>query len=261
MPDHICPNCNNHFSGNYCNHCGQKLAHRITLGHIGHELAHAFTHTDKGFFHLMIELFRKPGQVAREYIIENKRKRYGTPFQYILIIGAVATFVVVNTHFMESTMEAVGMTPGANNDSKKQIMQKVNEFQSKYYNFMILLQLPFLSLAGLWVYKKYKLNYAEQLTLHTFITAQTTLISMILMLLLFVLDRSNVNIMRSFALLVSLASIVYHIGVYMQFFREKSFLGFLKATGAYLLGILIFFISVTVISLLVGYVYVALTKS
>ncbi|MBX3257572.1 MAG: DUF3667 domain-containing protein [Chitinophagaceae bacterium] len=258
MPTHICANCNNEFSGNFCNNCGQKLAHRITMGYIGHEISHAFTHTDKGFFHLMAGLFRKPGKVIREYIIENKRKRYGTPFQYILIIGALATFIMVNTHFMESSMQVVGM--GEGNAGQMQMMQKVSEFQGRYYNLIMLLQLPFFALATFWLYGKHKLNYAEHLTLHTFITAQTTLISIVLILLLFILDRSNINLMRSFTAFVAIIAIVYQISVCMQFFRQKNIAGFFRAMGAYLLGLFLFFMVIGVLAFAGGIIYAIITR-
>ncbi|HRD56577.1 MAG TPA: hypothetical protein PK504_00945 [Ferruginibacter sp.] len=72
MKNHICQNCNNEFNGEFCNQCGQKIVHRITMPHLWHDLIHAFTHADKGFFHLLIALFKKPGAVAREYILEGK---------------------------------------------------------------------------------------------------------------------------------------------------------------------------------------------
>jgi hypothetical protein len=86
MDNHTCCNCNNEFTGEYCNQCGQKLTHRITMAHLAHDILHAFTHADKGFLYLMVQLFKNPGKVAREYIVEGKRKRYFMPFQYILII-------------------------------------------------------------------------------------------------------------------------------------------------------------------------------
>lgn len=260
MTSHLCPNCNNEFTGKYCNNCGQKLAHRITMGHLSHDLVHAFTHTDKGFFHLMIGLFKKPGQVAREYIIEEKRKRYGSPFQYLLIIGAIATIVVVNTNFMQASMHAMGLDSTQQNNRQVEIMEKVSAFQSKYFNLMILLQLPFLSLSTFILYKKSKLNYAEHLTLHTFILAQTTLISMILMLFLFILDKSNINILMSFNILLTVASLFYHTTVYMQFFKQLNFKGALRAIWAYIFGLIIFFVSVLILSMIIGVIWGLLIK-
>lgn len=71
-----CPNCNNVFTGAFCNGSGQKITHRITMNHMLHDAMHVFTHTDKGFFHMFLQLFYKPGIVAHEYILGGKRKRY-----------------------------------------------------------------------------------------------------------------------------------------------------------------------------------------
>lgn len=203
MNNHTCQNCDHQFTGEYCNKCGQKIVHRITLGHIAHDLVHAFTHADKGFFYMMKELFKNPGKVAREYILEGKRKRYFTPFQYILLIGAVATIVVVNSHYMENAVRAMNMSGDAVSTKQAILMQKLTYLQGKYYNILILIQLPFLSLSTFWLYRKYKYNYAEHLTLHTFITAQTTLIGMVLMIGLFFTGHSNMNMIRMFTMTCS----------------------------------------------------------
>ena len=112
------------------------------MSHIGHELAHAFTHADKGFLHLLVEMFKRPGIVAREYILEGKRKRYFTPFQYILVIGTVATFVAVNTHFIENA--AIAMRgKEVYTAQQARMMGKIAEMQGKYFNLLVLFQLPF----------------------------------------------------------------------------------------------------------------------
>ena len=89
MSTHICPNCSNEFTGQFCNRCGQRQAHKITMAYIWHDLMHAFTHTDKGFFYMMGQLFVRPGKVAYEYIVQAKRKSYFPPFQYLFILLAV----------------------------------------------------------------------------------------------------------------------------------------------------------------------------
>ena len=252
MNNHTCQNCNHPFIGEYCNQCGQKVIHRITIGHIAHDLVHAFTHADKGFFYMMLQLFKNPGKVAREYILEGKRKRYFTPFQYVLLIGALAAIVMVNSHYMENAMRS--LTSADVSTKQAAIMQQITYLQGKYYNFFILIQLPFLSLSTFWLYKKYKYNYAEHLTLHTFITAQTTLIGMVLMIGFFFIGHSSMSMVRTFTVLTGTIAAVYHIIMYMQFFRQKTFAGFLKALLAYILGIVIFFIAMILVGLIIRFV-------
>ncbi|GEM_PF-4297466 len=74
---------------NYCPQCGQKTdIHRLTFTHILHEFFHAFTHADKGIFHLLKGLATQPGTVAREYV-EGKRKKYFNPFTFFPDNGRV----------------------------------------------------------------------------------------------------------------------------------------------------------------------------
>ena len=258
MNSHTCQNCNHQFTGEYCNQCGQKVIHRITIGHIAHDLVHAFTHADKGFFYMMLQLFKNPGKVAREYILEGKRKRYFTPFQYILLIGAVAAIVVVNSHYMETAMRS--LTSADVSTKQAAMMQQISYLQGKYYNAFILIQLPFLSLSTFWLYKKYRYNYAEHLTLHTFITAQTTLIGMVLMIGFFFIGHSSMSMVRIFTVISGIIAAVYHIIMYMQFFGQKTFAGFLKALLAYILGIVISFVAMIIVGFIIGLVMLMKSK-
>ena len=242
-----CTNCGNEFNGRFCNKCGQKVTHRITLAHLGHDLLHAFTHADKGIFFLFVQLFKKPGTVAREYIIEGKRKKYFLPFQYMLIIGTIAAFVAVNSHFIEYTTVALG---NAQIYSERQLafMQKINAWQSRYYNIMILAQLPFYAFATFLVFRRHKLNYAEHLTLQTFLTAQTAVMAMLVMLFVGIIGKSGVGLLGFLAL----ASAGFQVYAYMQFFQQWTFKGFLRAVLVNLLGILMFVSFVSIIMLIYG---------
>ena len=249
MTTHICNNCSNHFSEDYCNKCGQKEAHKITMAHIGHEVLHSFTHADRGFLHLLLQLFIRPGVVAREYIVEGKRKRYFLPFQYILIIGTVAAFVAINSHYFET---AISVFNDAESENKARLIHKTTLFVSKYYNFVILFQLPFFSLGTYIIFRKYHFNYAEHLTLQTFITAQTTIIVMIVMLTIFLTKSPGVSALP----IMSLFSFAFHIFANTQFFREQNFKGILKALLSNILGIIFF----AIFMLLVLFVFAFITK-
>ena len=56
-----CTNCGNTFTGKFCNRCGQKEAHRITIAHVAHDLVHVFLHADKGIVPFMKRLLIHPG--------------------------------------------------------------------------------------------------------------------------------------------------------------------------------------------------------
>jgi hypothetical protein len=89
----ICKNCDASLNGKFCSHCGQKGdIHQITMPHLGHEVFHALTHTDKGILLLIKDLLRRPGTVAKEYI-EGKRKKYFSPFSFIVISTALSALL------------------------------------------------------------------------------------------------------------------------------------------------------------------------
>jgi hypothetical protein len=183
-------------------------------------------------------MFVRPGTVAREYVLEGKRKRYFPPFQYILIIGALATFIAVNSHFIQVAATAMG---GAQySERQARLIAKITTWQGKYYNFIILFQLPFYALGSYIVYRKYKLNYAEHLTLQTLITAQTTIFGMIIMGLVAILGKPGMYI----ALSMSVISVAYQAFAYTQFFREQTFKGVLKAVVSNFLSFIFFLVAI-----------------
>lgn len=238
----ICKNCDNPFTGEFCNECGQKVSHKITMGHIAHEFLHSFTHADKGFFHLLVQLFIRPGTVGREYIIEGKRKRYFMPFQYILIIGALAAFVAVNSHYFSNSMSTIDKLNGPTSANQLKFITSFGGFLSKYYNFLILFQLPFFAFGSYIVFKKHKLLYAEHLTFQTFITAQITIISMFIMLVIYVLKTTSVFLVP----IISTITLSYQVYAVTQFFKERKFKGIIKAIVSTLIGIILFTIAMTV---------------
>jgi hypothetical protein len=254
MNQHTCKNCGNSFTEEYCNRCGQKVSHRITIKHIFHDVTHAFTHADKGIFNLFLQLFIRPGKVAREYIIEGKRKKYFNPFQYILILGSIAAFVAVNSHYMENTMAVIAKPGLAYSARQLKFIHTIGTIQSKYYNFIILLQLPFVAYASFLWYRKFKINYAEHLTLQTFITAQSTFFGMIMMLAAALSGKPGVYI----SLTMALFNTAFQVYAYTQFFEERSFKGIMRALASAITGLLFFVLCILVIVVIAAIVVVML---
>jgi hypothetical protein len=82
-----CLNCSAPISGKFCAQCGQKTnTARFSFAEIFHEFGHAFLHADKGIFAYAAQLLRQPGQLAQDFVVNGKRKRYFSPFVYFLVI-------------------------------------------------------------------------------------------------------------------------------------------------------------------------------
>ena len=246
---HTCQNCGHHYADAFCSHCGQKTAHRITLKHIGHDLVHAFTHADKGFFFLLKQLFIRPGVVAREYIVEGKRKKYFNPFQYLLIIGSIGVIIAVNTHLFEKSMALDTTATAIEKDNQ---IAGIASLFSKYYNFILLINIPFLALGSYWVFKKHKFNYAEHLTLNTFFVAQVAIFNYVGMLMIYI----NINLGLAFLFVLIPLILTYFSTAYTRFFHERNFRGVLKALLSYFLGIFM----QTIVIMIIGFVSFSIYK-
>ena len=84
---HICKNCNNSFSGKYCNHCGEKLYSEKDkkVSHFFEEGLHFITHFEGTFFNTIKKIFSKPGQLSVDYC-NGKRKTYFKPLSLFLLL-------------------------------------------------------------------------------------------------------------------------------------------------------------------------------
>jgi hypothetical protein len=90
VQEHICKNCGNHFTGFYCNLCGQKIilpqdrSFRKFLGSI----FRAFTLADSKFLRTLWLIIRKPGFLSREFA-EGRRVNYLTPLSVFFVLNLV----------------------------------------------------------------------------------------------------------------------------------------------------------------------------
>ena len=89
-----CLNCGHHVEEHYCSHCGQP---NIELkepfwAFIGHSIGHYF-HFDSKFFHTLIPLMTKPGQLTLDYLA-GKRARYIHPVSLYIFVSIVYFLIV-----------------------------------------------------------------------------------------------------------------------------------------------------------------------
>jgi hypothetical protein len=84
---HICKNCNQSFTGKYCNHCGEKLFSEKdkSVWHFFEEGLHFITHFEGTFFNTIKKIFAQPGQLSVDYC-NGKRKTYFKPLSLFLLL-------------------------------------------------------------------------------------------------------------------------------------------------------------------------------
>jgi ribosomal protein L37E len=89
-----CLNCGHHVEEHYCSHCGQpNLELKEPLwGFMAHSVGHYF-HFDSKFFHTLVPLLTKPGQITLDYLA-GKRARYIHPVSLYIFVSIIYFLIV-----------------------------------------------------------------------------------------------------------------------------------------------------------------------
>jgi hypothetical protein len=235
-----CRNCDTTFEGKYCPNCSQKAStHRLTLKHFFHEAFHAITHTDKGILFLAKKLVRWPGVVAREYV-EGKRKKYFSPFTFLLITLAIQLYVSKKTefytHFLDST-EALMQRAAASISPSEQVpdrsMATLKDMRTQTTKAMengkviTFFLLPVLALLSWLFFYNSRMNYTENIVMALFVQGQVNLLFLVFCILPFLIFPALVVPLLYFYVLISWA---YSLIAYRQFFRQRKWVTILKGS-------------------------------
>lgn len=186
----ICKNCGLEFTGNYCPECGQNAhEHRINAKYILHDIPHSVFHVDKGFFHTLFMLFRKPGLMVQQYL-EGKRARHFRPFAYVILMSTIATFLIKGLDWATQTL-FLKYNPGGN-------FPEPEGFFSHYISVFIFIMVPIAALITWFCFINKKYNYWEHFVANTFIAAQLNVIVVLvklagLLIVLFTHKLANVD--------------------------------------------------------------------
>lgn len=255
-----CINCGAYIPENqkYCGQCGQlSHVHRFTIVHFFHEFFHAFTHADKGIFHLLAGLATQPGKVAREYI-GGKRKKYFNPFTFFLIMMGiyVLSSQLFSTPDPESTIPAgIQRIPNENARAKAIAMyergMQVRKFTTKNGNIMSMVAIPLIAFVFWIFYRGRQCNYAEHLTANMMFT---TFANLVFTLLIFPLQKWAGPSFSPWAIyLAFLLQAVYYTWAYTQFFKARAAGAYVKAFFVSVFAVLLWFFFST--SLMALYIY------
>ncbi|WP_394748854.1 DUF3667 domain-containing protein [Spongiimicrobium salis] len=89
-----CKNCERLFdaSFDYCPHCGQEVADKLTFGILFSNTISNYFSIDARFFRSFVPLMLKPGVLARRFV-DGKRLSYLHPAQFYLFISVVFFFL------------------------------------------------------------------------------------------------------------------------------------------------------------------------
>lgn len=167
----ICKNCNHHFKGNFCPHCGQSAkVEAIGIKYFLHDIPHSIFHIDKGFVYTFKELLLRPGKTLREYL-EGKRVKHFRPFAYVVLMATL--YILAHTLVRKATV-FTGAQYGLH------VTFKEGGFFEKYLSVFFFIMIPFASFATWIALRKEKYNYWEHFLINTYLTAQLSLLLLII---------------------------------------------------------------------------------
>ena len=160
-----CKNCDQTYSGHFCNNCGQPAdTHKLNLHFIMHDIQHAFFHFDKGVLFTAKELFTRPGDSIREFI-EGKRVKHFKPISLVIILATLYGVLRHLFHFSVLDKKAVSEIQGVEYES-------LNEWILHHYYWIILLSIPMFSIASYLVFRKQGYNFIEHFVLNAYMASQ-----------------------------------------------------------------------------------------
>ena len=235
--------------GCFCPQCGQAPAHRLSTAHVVHELAHVFTHADKGIVAYLPALLLRPGRLVADYLA-GRRKRYFNPFQFLLLSAALATLLVNQLHVFDDLATLQNLNP----DLTPAQLARAHAFfhgLSHYYNLLVLLLLPFDALLAWLVYRRQGVNYAEAYFMQVVSSSVFTVYSLLLFVGLGLAHRSVAT------LNVALAAVLMPV-YYAAMGRTALGLRWPAAVGKALLLLVLFVLLNTLLNKAAFAIYMAL---
>ena len=163
MSSIICKNCDHHFKGNFCPHCGQSAkVEAIGVKYFLHDIPHSILHIDKGFFYTLGKLISSPGPSLKSYL-EGKRVKHFRPFAFVLIMSTVSTLLI------KLCDSLINLKLHKINPEKTYAFDI--SFFSKYPSLLIFILIPLLSLITWVTFIKRKYNYWEHFLINTYLAA------------------------------------------------------------------------------------------
>lgn len=229
-----CKNCGLTYSGHFCSNCGQPAAtHKLNLHFIWHDIQHGFFHFDNGVLFTAKELFTRPGDSIREFI-EGKRVKHFKPISLVIILATLYGLLRHLFHFSILDKKSVSEIQGVD-------YEKLNEWISHHYSWIILLSIPMFSLASFIVFRKQGYNFIEHFVLNSYMASQRLIFRIaIFPVIKYFSESENITLFVDFLMLLD---IVFIFWSYITFFQNLSKVkAFIFSIYTYLLFLVVFFI-------------------
>lgn len=197
-----CLNCGNATTADYCAHCGQRTATaRLSMRSLWRDFLQAISDFDHGFLYTLKVMLLRPGITMKNYVA-GQRVKLINPFRFFIICTALDVLVppVLGFDPLKMAQEDIqkGITnqadlPKTPSSTQQQAMQKgIQDFVTNHRQLIQLITVPFIAI-GFWLmYRKYALNFAENLVGILYNMGAYAIITTLLTLVFYSLSRDSI---------------------------------------------------------------------
>lgn len=214
----VCKNCNNNFTGNFCNVCGQSAkVDRINWKYLINSIFEGVLQINKGFLYTAKSLLLSPAKSLKDFFT-GKRKKFFKPFSFLLVCGTIyliSSKLFGNVTFIDDFV--TGVKNGAKDYPDESINLTLLDFFANNQTYILLATVPLFSIASFLLFRKSKYNFSEHLIFNLYITGEQILLYAIFS---FITDRVGIVI-----ILPIILGFLYNLWVYNTFFNQ---IGWLK---------------------------------
>jgi hypothetical protein len=190
-----------------------------------HEIEHIL-HFERGILYTVKELLISPGKNVRHYISEN-RSRLVKPIIFIIVTSLIYSLA---SHFFHIEEEYVNYQ-----ETEKSATGAIFKWVQDHYGYANIIMGVFIAFWTKLFFRKYGYNFFEILILLCFAMGMA-----MLFLAVFAVIQGLTHI--DFMQVAGISGVLYCTWAIGQFFDKNKVINYLKALGAYILGMLTFVI-------------------
>jgi len=214
---------------------------RITLKKVRSQILEQLN-LEKGLGYTIKQFLIRPRQATEEYLYHN-RKRYIKPFSFLLLTTAITTFLILEFFIKQDPhIQDLATAPGAERIPEILLpgLQLLSTWMGKYFNLFYLVNLPIISIASYWVFrKKQDYNLAEYFVINTYVFSIQNILY--ILIIPFIINRTD----SAWSTIPLFLVIFYFMYAYQQIFK-------LSIWQSLFYSMLIYLLAQVMVSVLVG---------
>jgi hypothetical protein len=262
-----CKSCNHFIAENdlFCVNYGAKIVNdRLSLKGTWEEFVGPFFIWDNNFWRTFFGLFKNPKDVLEAYI-SGARKKYFQPFSYLILFTTIAIFfykifpIEISNQINELFANGNNIT-SSNGKRETFDLKSSTDFSINYFNFLMILSMPYFALISFLLFKKRNHNFSEHLVFNSYLLTNTGYLGLIFQLI--IIRFLNLNFLYFFAFYYFLM-FIYIIYAFKDLYSlnyKQSLFAFIKYIFLFLFLYFGIILVLEIFSLIIGFIYGYLTN-